>query len=359
MTILPSRPAVAASVALLLAVPAGSARAGPEPPRRSYYVYACAESEDEVAVVRYGPGGLEVVKTVSVGSYPAETEGPHGIGIAPDGRHWYVSIAHGLPFGSVHKYETGSDQWLGDVTVGMYPATLDVAASTRLLYVANFDLHGRLEPGSISVVETETMTEVARIPSGIRPHGGRLGRDETRFYAVNVMGFELVEADALGFEVARRLPLGAGVQPSWVTRPTRAGRVYVTGGNVARVFEVDLERWRIVRTFDSGPGPYNAAVTPDEATLLVTYRQGGAVGFWDLETGRERARVATTRAIPHGVVTTPDGAYAFVTVEGVGGEPGTVEVYDVAAAERRGAVDIGKQASGIAFWKVEDQESAP
>ena len=349
-----SRPAVAASLAFLLAAAAGSAEAGPEPPHRSYYVYACAESDDEVAVVRYGPGGLEVVRTVSVGSYPAETEGPHGIGIAPDGRHWYVSIAHGLPFGSVHRYETGSDLWLGDATVGMYPATLDVAASSGLLYVANFDLHGRLEPGTISVVETETMTEVARIPSGIRPHGGRLGRDETRFYAVSVMGSELVEVDALGFEVARRLPLGAGVQPSWVTRPTGAGRVYVTGGNVAQVFEVDLESWRIVRTFDSGPGPYNAAVTPDEATLLVTYRQGGAVGFWDLATGRERARVATTRAIPHGVVTTPDGAYAFVTVEGVGGEPGAVEVYDIAAAERRGAVDIGKQASGIAFWKVED-----
>ncbi len=349
----------AAVLALLLAGPAATARAGPEPPRRSYYVYACAESEDEVAVVRYGPGGLEVVKTVGVGSYPAETEGPHGIGIAPDGRHWYVSIAHGLPFGSVHKYTTGSDLWLGDATVGMYPATLDVAASTGLLYVTNFDLHGRLEPGSISVVETDTMTEVARIPSGIRPHGGRLGRDETRLYAVNVMGFELVEVDALGFEVARRLPLGAGVQPSWVTHPTRTGRVYVTGSNVARVFEVDLDRWRVVRTFDTGPGPYNAVVTPDESTLVVTYRQGGAVGFWDLASGRERARVATTRAIPHGVVTTPDGAYAFVTVEGVGGEPGTVEVYDVAAAERRGAVDIGKQASGIAFWRVEEPQSAP
>ena len=33
-----------------------------------------AESADEVAVVRFGPGGLEVVGTVGVGSRPAETE---------------------------------------------------------------------------------------------------------------------------------------------------------------------------------------------------------------------------------------------------------------------------------------------
>ena len=250
--VLPRRPAAAAlALAALLALPAlpaGSAGAEPHPPGRSYYVYVCAESADEVAVVRFGPGGLEVVRTVAVGSWPAETEGPHGIAVAPDGRHWYVSIAHGFPFGSVHQYATGADAWVGAATVGMFPATLDVAASTGLLYVSNFDLHGPLEPRGISVVETATMTEVARVETGLRPHGGRLGRDETRFYSVNVMGFELVETDALAFEVSRRLALGDGVRPSWVTRPTRAGRVFVTGANVARVFEVDLERWRVVRT---------------------------------------------------------------------------------------------------------------
>ena len=80
-------------------------------PERSYYVYVCAESEDEVALVRYGPAGLEVVKTIKVGSFPAATEGPHGIDVGSDGRHWYVSIAHGFPFGSIHKYETETDEW--------------------------------------------------------------------------------------------------------------------------------------------------------------------------------------------------------------------------------------------------------
>ncbi len=341
---------------MIAAVPASTAPTHPAPdaPERSYYVYVCAESEDQVAVVRYGPNGLEVVKTVTVGSFPAETEGPHGIGVGPDGRYWYVSIAHGFPFGSVHKYETGTDEWVGDVTLGMYPATLDVAASTGLLYVVNFDLHGPLESSSISVVETETMTEVARLESGLRPHGGRLSRDETSFYSVNVMGFELVETDALGFEVTRRLSLGEGVQPTWVTRPDREGRIFVTGNNVSKLFEVDLDSWRVVRTFDTGPGPYNAALTSDGSALVVTYKDGAAVGFWDVDAGTERARVETTRTIPHGVVVTPDGQYAFVTLEGVGDEPGTVEVYHVPSAQRLGAVDVGKQAGGIAFWKVED-----
>ena len=340
-------------VALLL-VWASDAAGAPGPPERSYYVYVCAESEDEVALVRYGPGGLEVVKTITVGSFPAEMEGPHGITVDPDGRHWYVSIAHGSPFGSVHKYETETDEWVGDVVVGMYPATLTVSAATGMLYVVNFDLHGPLEPSSVSVVEAETMTEVARVESGLRPHGARLSRDHTTFYAVNVMGYELVEMDALGFEVTRRLSLGDGVQPTWVTSPTTQQHVFVTGNNVAKIFEVDLVGWRVVRTFDTGLGPYNLAPTPDGSTLVATYKSGSAVGFWDLRSGLERARVDTSRTIPHGVVVTPDGEYAFVTLEGVGGEPGTVEVYHVASAERVGVVDVGKQAGGIAFWKMED-----
>ena len=345
---------LAAALVLLGGCIPGAAGAAPEPPAQSYYVYVCAESDDEVSVVRFGPGGIEVVKTLTVGSYPTETEGPHGITVSPDGRHWYVSIAHGFPFGSVHKYETGTDRWLGEVTLGLFPATLAVSPATGLLYVVNFNLHGTPEPSTISAVEAETMIEVARIPTGVMPHGSRFDRAGTRHYSVNMMDFELVEVDALGFRVRRRLPLGDGVQPTWVTAPTADGRVYVTGNNVARVFEVDLATWTVQRTFETGAGPYNLDVTPDGSTLVATYKGGAAVGFWDLAAGAERARVATTRPIPHGVVITPDGRYAFVTLEGVGGEPGTVEVYDVATAERVGAVDVGKQAGGIAFWTMDD-----
>ncbi|MCY4076249.1 MAG: YncE family protein [Acidobacteria bacterium] len=345
---------LAAALFLLSGGVAGAAGAAPEPPAHSYYVYVCAESDDEVSVVRFGPGGVEVVKTLTVGSYPTETEGPHGITVGPGGRYWYVSIAHGYPFGSVHKYETGTDRWVADVTLGLFPATLAVSPATGLLYVVNFNLHGAMEPSTISAVEAETMIEVGRIPTGVMPHGSRFSRDGTRHYSVNMMDGELVEVDALGFAVRRRLGFADGVQPTWVTPPTAAGKVYVTGNNVARIYEVDLETWTVERTFETGAGPYNLEVTPDGTTLVATYKGGHAVGFWDLAAGAERARVRTTRTIPHGVVVTPDGEYAFVTLEGVGGEPGTVEVYHVPTAERVGAVDVGKQAGGIAFWTMDD-----
>ena len=343
------------AVALPVVVAVGLVAAvGPDPPEQSYYVYVAAESDDEVSIVRYGPSGAENVKTISVGSFPAEIEGPHGLSVGPDGRYWYVSIAHGFPYGSVHQYETETDAWVGAVMLGLFPATLDVSPTTGLLFAANFNLHGPLEPSSISVVEVETLTEVARVDTGVRPHGGRLSRDGSFFYSVNMMDGELVELDALGFEVRRRLSLGDGVMPTWVTRPTTRGKAYVTGNNVAKIFEVDLSSWRVQRIFETGRGPYNLDLTPDGSTLVATYKAGDAVGFWDLDSGRERARTGTSRTIPHGVAVTPDGEYAFVTLEGVGADPGTVEVYRVASGERVAVVDVGKQAGGIAFWKMEE-----
>ncbi len=349
------------------------AESDPVPPSRNYYAYVCAESEDEVSLIRFGPSGIEVTKTITVGSFPAETEGPHGINVSAGGRYWYVSIAHGNPFGSIHKYATGTDEWLGDTKVGMFPATLDIAATTGLLFVVNSDFYGDHVPSTISVVETSTMTEIAQFESGTMPHGARLSRDGRKLYSVNMMDDELVEVDALRFEVQRRLKLGAAadmhaahgdhashdsahagaaVEPSWVTQPTSRGLVYVTALSGNALYEVDTAGWAVSRRLETpAAGPYNAAVAPDERLLVVTYKKSDSIGFWDLETGTEVARLDTTRRIPHGVAITSDGRFSLVTVEGIGGEPGVVEVYDNGAFRRVAQIDIGKQAGGIALWE--------
>jgi DNA-binding beta-propeller fold protein YncE len=106
-----------------------------EGPDAVYRLYVAAESEDEVSLLSFGPEGFVVEKTIPVGGRPTELEGPHGLRVSPDGAFWYVSLAHGNPFGSVHKFETGSDHWAGAAEVGMFPATLDVAGSSGLLFV--------------------------------------------------------------------------------------------------------------------------------------------------------------------------------------------------------------------------------
>ena len=355
-------------------LPLGAAAEDPEPPKRNYFVYVCAESDDTVHQLRFGPGGLEELDEIAVGSFPTETEGPHGINISPDGRYWFLSIAHGMPFGSVHKYETGTNEWLGDATLGMFPATMDISPSTGLLYVVNFNLHGDMVPSTISVVETGTMIEVATIATGVMPHGARMNGAGSHLYSVNMMDDELVEVDAMRFEIARRLALGtdpgadahAGhsdmegmrmpvVKPTWATRPSPSGKVYVAGNGDSAIYEIDVNEWKVARRFDAGPGqnPYNLEITSDGSVLVATYKSGKKVGFWNLESGELIAEPETSRRVPHGVVISDDDRYAIVTLEGVGGEPGTVEVYDIAAAQRVSRIDVGKQAGGIIYWKGE------
>ncbi len=130
--------------------------------------------------------------------------------------------------------------------------------------------------------------------------------------------------------------------------------VYVAGNGNATIYEVDVEAWTVARTFeDTGKGVYNLDVTPDGRILVGTYKSARSVGIWDTETGTELARIDTLRPIPHGVVVSPDGKYAFVSIEGIGGEPGSVEAYSLETFERVGNIDVAKQAGGIAFWKAE------
>jgi DNA-binding beta-propeller fold protein YncE len=276
--------------------------------------------------------------------------------VAPDGDHWFVSIAHGKPYGRVVKYTTSTNRKVEAAEVGMFPATMDVSTATGLLYVVNFNLHGEMTPSTVSVVDPEAMVEVDRIETGVMPHGSRLAPDGQTHYSVGMMDGTLYEIDAVTATVSRTLQTGDGTpKPTWVHPHPSKPLAYVANNGADEVVVVDLEDWSIARRFATGDGtkPYNLEVTPDGSTLVVSYKGSGETGIWDLDTGEEVAQLANTRPVTHGVVISPDSRYAFVTAEGIGGEPGAVDVFDLQTNERVASVDVGEQAGGIAFWKIE------
>nr|MCU0647114.1 hypothetical protein [Gemmatimonadaceae bacterium] len=63
--------------------------------------------------------------------------------------------------------------------------------------------------------------------------------------------------------------------------------------------------------------------------------------------------LATSNKVAHGVVISADSRYAFVSSEGVGAQPGKVDVVDLRARVVAATVDVAQQAGGIAFWKQE------
>src|SRR6201990_575911 len=183
---------VACGAALFVALSASSADA----PAHNYWVKLVCEASDRIVTVRFGPDGAKLEKTTETRILQADVSGPHGIAFSPDRKNFYVSIGHGRPFGTAVKYASDDDRVLGQVGLGLFPATADVSPDGNFLYVVNFNLHGDPVPSSVSVVDTNAMLEITRIPTCVMPHGSRVTHDGSHQYSACMMDDLLVEIDA-------------------------------------------------------------------------------------------------------------------------------------------------------------------
>lgn len=342
----------------------------------TYWVYVGAESADLVHRIRFGPGGAVVERTIPVGQSPTEMEGPHGLQISRDGKFLHLTTGHGSPDGKYWRYALGPDTLAGPgIFLGNFPASLDVTPDGLYAFVVNFNLHGKMVPSSVSVVYTPTSTEVARPETCTMPHGSRLTPDGAWQYSTCMMDDQLVEIDTRTFEVARRFGLAAGKEgaltasdhaghmdhampmpkptcsPTWAQPSADGSKVYVACNKADEIVELDRGGWTITRRFKTGRGPYNLAVTPDGRLLVASLKQGGSVQVFELAGGTSVMLTKSTTTVTHGIAISPDSKYAFVSSEGVGAQPGKVDVYDLQRLERVADVEVGQQAGGIAFWR--------
>ncbi|NNE34045.1 MAG: YncE family protein, partial [Rhodothermales bacterium] len=172
-----------------------------------YYAYVACESDDEVHLIHFDSETVTIAQRIPVGEWPSEIEGPHGVTVSPDGNYWFVTMAHGNPYGKIYKYETSTNRIVGQTELGLFPATMELSHSTGLLYAANFNLHGDMLPGTVSIVDPGSMIELTQTTTGIMPHGSRLSPDGLRHYSVSMMDNRLHEIDAVTFELLRSLDL--------------------------------------------------------------------------------------------------------------------------------------------------------
>jgi DNA-binding beta-propeller fold protein YncE len=355
---------------------AASAAAGsgtdPSPAAR-YEAWVASEAVDEISLIRFEGGEASVVTQRAVGSIPVELEGPHGIAVSPDGRYVYVTLAHGLPNGSLLKIDTRTNQTAGRTLLGLFPATVSITPDGEYGFVSNFNLHGDHVPSTISMVHLPSMVEVARTETCVMPHGSRVNSQGTRHYSVCMMNELLVEIDAATGAMLRAFSVKRGEEgpvshsshemttdsaaaaeigcsPTWAEPSADGTRVFVTCNRAREVLEIDVGRWEVLRRFETGENPYNLAVTPDGRVLLVSLRNrdDAALELFDLATGRMIGRVPASTTLAHGIGVTTDSRYAFLTSEGVGSEPGRVDVIDLASARRVASVTVGQQPTGVA-----------
>ena len=349
-------------------------------PNLDYRLGIVSESGDIVTWLKPGLNSLAVDHVVAVGIMPADIDGPHNITVSPDRQFYYVSIAHGTPYGSLWKLAVRGDTLAGRAPLEMFPTTISLTPDGELAFVANSDFYGdHPRTNVVSVVHTPSMTTVSNIAACDMPHGVKVNHAGSMVYISCMHSDELLELDVGDLRITRRAPTGTGHAPavgnehaahqaagtagsSTAAAPASTGHecaptfvsvspddktLYVACnyGNSVQVW--DAASMTMTREIPVGTGAYNIEPSPDGNLVIVTNKKAQSVSLIDARTLAELARIPTSKKIVHGVAFSPDGQYAFISAESIGADPGSVDMIDLAARRIVATIAVPGQPTGI------------
>ncbi|HYC32016.1 MAG TPA: hypothetical protein VEB59_06970 [Gemmatimonadales bacterium] len=360
----------------LLAAPiaGGAVHAGAQA-APSYQVGVVSEAGDQVTWLRPTEGGLEVDRVVPVGVMPTDNDGPHNLAVAPDGRSYYVTIAHGTPFGTLWKIDPAGDAVLGKAQTELFPTTIALTPDGQYAFVANSDFHGdHPRENVLTVVHTATMRRITDLPACDMPHGVRVNHAGTRVYVSCMHSDEILELDVGTLSIRRRAPAGGAhasgahapgaghgdhgaCAPTFVAVSPDDQRLYVAcnTGNTLQVW--DAAKLARIGEVKVGKGAYNVEPSPDGRLVAVTNKKDRSVSLVDARRLVELARIPTSKPVVHGVAFSPRGRVVYISCESVGADPGAVDVIDLQARRVIASVPVPGQPTGIAIRSLVSSSS--
>jgi DNA-binding beta-propeller fold protein YncE len=352
-----------------------------------YRVGVVSESGDIVSWLRPGEGTLAPDKVIPVGIMPADIDGPHNLTVSPDNRFYYISIAHGTPFGTLWKMDATADTLAGRAPLEMFPTTIGLTPDGELAFVANSDFHGdHPRQNVVSIVHTPTMSTITHLAACDMPHGVKSNHAGTAVYISCMNSDELLEIDVATLRIARRVATGTGhdmnamagmdhgamnhappappasapaapaadmsCAPTFVSVSPDDKRLYAAcnHGNSVQVW--DAATLTKVKEIPVGAGAYNVEPSADGRWVIVTNKKAQSFSLIDAQTLTEVVRVPTTKKIVHGVAYSPDGRYAFISQESIGADSGAVDMFDIAARKVVATVALPAQPTGIAIRRL-------
>lgn len=349
----------------------------PLPPHPHYRILVASESGDIVTELAWNGTALAVAEVIPVGLMPADIDGPHNVAVAPDGSAWYVTIAHGTPYGSLWKMAVGSDSLLGRAQVEMFPTTIALTPDGALAFVANSDFHGdHPRVNVVTVVQTATMTPITNLPACDMPHGVKVNHAGSVVYVSCMNSDEVLEIDRQSLRIRRRHKTGEGMahaaagpagppmhgttataahdcSPTFVSVSPDDQRLYVAcnHGNTLQV--LDAASLELVKEIPVGTGAYNVEPSLDGRWVIVTNKKAQSVSVIDAQNLTEVARIPTSKPLPHGVAFAPDRRWAFISAESVGADPGAVDVIDLNSRQRVASIAVPRQPTGITILPIQ------
>jgi DNA-binding beta-propeller fold protein YncE len=326
-----------------------AARQRPE----GHVLFVGLESEDAVAVV--DPRAGTILKKVPVGISAEDIEGVHALAVAPDGKHYYLSIAHGLPYGSVWKLTAAKDSLVARTDVGLFPATLAQTPDGTWLFVANYNLHGDPQTDTVSIIHTPTMTQVKQLPVCTKPHGLTASHDGASVYVsctrdnvvkkISVASLSvvdsttaLVEEDEAEEKVCYPAGLALSLDDS---------KLFIACHRHAEVRVMStVEFGNITNRIPVGDGPYLLQVEPSGERLWVPNRNAQSYTVIDVASERAVATKPSSASHPHTFAFGPDGR-VYLSMESKAVVPGAIDVIDPATLETVRSIPVGLQATGV------------
>jgi DNA-binding beta-propeller fold protein YncE len=360
-----------------------------------YRVGVVSESGDIVTWLRPGNGTLTVDHVVPVGIMPADIDGPHNITVAPDQKSYYISIAHGTPFGTLWRMDAATDTVVGRAKVELFPTTISLTPDGELAFVANSDFYGdHPRTNFVSIIHTPTMSNITDLPACDMPHGVKSNHAGTKVYVSCMHSDELLEIEVATFRITRRVKTGtagdhmasmAGMdhgtmnhgapaaapapnpaaaasapsatpsaaapdgecQPTFVSVSPDDRTLYAACNHSGTLQVWDAATMTRTKEIPVGAGAYNVEPSRDGSIVIVTNKKAQSVSLVDTRTLTEVARIPTAKKIVHGVAYSPDGKYAFISQESIGADPGAVDMIDLATRKVVASVPVPAQPTGI------------
>ena len=262
------------------------------------------KQEATASVIEIGSG--QTLATIPTGT------GPHEVAVAGSGE-WAIVANYGAQ-------APGSSLTVIDLVTRSVRRTIDLGEYRRP--------HGIVVlPGDSLVVVTVEANDAVllvnpatgavekAIPTNARgSHMVAVTADGRRGFTANIASNSITELDLASGMPVRSLDVAPRTEGVGVTPDGR--EVWVGSNTDHTVTIVDVESWTVLDTIPAAGLPYRVAISADGRTALVPAPMGGVVRVFDVQRRTERAAISFGDGQPVGTAISPDGAYAFVSLQG-------------------------------------------
>jgi YVTN family beta-propeller protein len=306
---------------------------------------------DNTATVIDAASG-KVIATVTTG------EAPHEVATTHDGR-----------FAVVSNY--GTRERPGN--------SITVIDLTRLAVARTIELGDYRRPHGMAFFPGDTLlavtSEVSKAVLLVDFRDGKVigtvptGQRASHMLAMSASGDELFTANIADHSISRldvrnratrtiipvaQLPEGIAIAPD-------GKRVWVGSNRDSVVLVVDTDAARTVDTLRGFGLPYRIGISRDGRSAIVSDPVRGEIRIFEAKTRRQRSLIAVPRdsivataevpgsPSPEGVTTSPDGRWAFVTLQG----RNLVAMIDLERGVITGYAPTGNWSDGIAYSALE------